>query len=209
MHKYISNKLRRASCLLFISLALAACKKQENPTVPPVVPVVEVGSAPTISTVKGWLVDKAATDETAALFYNLKKIAKTNVLFGHQDDTKRGVSDAATQWANEQQFTGVPTEKSDVKALVGAYPAVYGHDFLHIANFASDPWFDYEQSIARKLTIEAYNRGGINTYCWHYANPVSKHSFYWTDAPVEAVSQILPGGAQHETYRRSLKTIAD
>jgi len=195
-------------CLL-ISVVFIACKVKELPTVAPVEPVVETGSVPTMATVKSWLVDPSATDETAALFYNLKKLSKTNILFGHQDDTKRGVSDATSQWTIEQQFAGISTDRSDVKALTGAYPAVYGHDFLHIANFHSGPWFDYEQTTARKLTIEAYNRGGINTYCWHYANPVSKGSFYWADSPVEAVGQILPGGAQNETYKRSLKTIAD
>ena len=194
----ITNNLRGMTSLLFIWMALIACKKSNHQT-----------AVPDMGAVNSALVDKNATDETVALFFNLKKTSKTNVLFGHQDDTKRGVSDANMQWANEQQFTGIASDRSDVKAVTGAYPAVYGHDFLHIANFASGPWFDYEQSIARKLTIEAYNRGGINTYCWHYANPVSKGSFYWSDAPVEAISQILPGGAQQETFNKSLKTIAD
>jgi mannan endo-1,4-beta-mannosidase len=208
MNKYTSKFKGLIACMFF-SLSLFACKKSETPAPVIDLPVVEVLAPPTLATVKGWLVDKNATDETAALFYNLRKVAKTNVLFGHQDDTKRGVTDASTQWANEQQFTGVPTEKSDVKTVTGAYPAVYGHDFLHIANFATGAWYDYENSTARTLTIEAYNRGGVNTYCWHYANPVSKGSFYWTDSPVEAVSRILPGGTDNATFNASLKTIAD
>jgi mannan endo-1,4-beta-mannosidase len=136
-------------------------------------------------------------------------VAKTNILFGHQDDTKRGVTNAATQWANEQQFTGVAREKSDVKEITGAYPAVYGHDFIHIANFVDGNWFDYEAQIAKELTIDAYNRGGVNTYAWHYANPVSSGSFYWDQSPVEAVSKILPGGSHNEIYKTSLKEVAD
>lgn len=186
-----------------------SCKKSGAGVVEQGAPVVPVTTVTSLETVKTWLVDKNATDETAALFYNLKKSAKSNVLFGHQDDTKRGVTNATTQWANEQQFSGVLSTQSDVKAVTGAYPAVYGHDFLHMTNFESGSWFDYEKSVARALTIEAYNRGGINTYCWHYANPVAKGSFYWSDCPVPAVSQVLPGGSANETFKSSLKIVAD
>jgi mannan endo-1,4-beta-mannosidase len=194
-----------------VCLSILACTKKDDvvnvppgPVIPPVTDTV-----PAMATVKSWLADKNATDQTAALFYNLKKVAKTNVLFGHQDDTKRGVTNATTQWANEQQFPGVSSLQSDVKAVTGAYPAVYGHDFLHIANFATGNWYDYEKQIARQLTIEAYNRGGVNTYAWHYANPVSQGSFYWAQSPVEAVSKIIPGGSHHEVYKNSLKQVGD
>lgn len=165
-------------------------------------------TVPSLATVKSWLVDKNATEQTAALFYNLKKVSKTNILFGHQDATKRGVTNAGTQWANEQHLPAVSRDKSDVKEVTGAYPAVYGHDFLHIANFVNGNWFDYEAQIARELTIDAYNRGGVNTYAWHYSNPVSQGSFYWNDSPVEAVSKIIPGGTHNEVYKNSLKEVA-
>ena len=166
-------------------------------------------TVPTLAAVRNGLVDKTSTDETAALWYNLKKISKTNILFGHQDATKRGLTNASTQWANEQHLPSIARDKSDVKEVTGSFPAVYGHDFLHIANFTDGAWFDYEAQIARDLTIDAYNRGGINTYAWHYNNPVSKGSFYWNDSPVEAVSQILPGAAYNNVYKASLKEVAD
>lgn len=204
----LNLKHLKVLCIAFLlGVFISSCKKDKPGEEPvPIPPKVEL---PALSTVKSWLADKNATDETASLFYNLKKIAKTNVLFGHQDDTKRGVTDANTQWENAQQFTGVSREKSDVKEVTGSYPAVYGHDFIHIANFTDGAWFDYEAQTARQLTIDAYNRGGINTYSWHYANPVSKGSFYWADSPVEAVSQVLSGGAQHQVYKNSLKEVAD
>jgi len=197
--------------IIFCGLLLcAACKKNNknipdpNPDLPVVVPV-----TPSLATVKTWLTDKNASDETAALFYNLKQVARTHVLFGHQDDTKRGLTNANTQWANEQQFNGVASTQSDVKTVTGAYPAVYGFDFIHIANFSTGGWYDYEKSIARTLTIEAYNRGGIVTYCWHYWNPVNAGDFYWDSNPVAAVTQILPGGASNEKFNTSLKIIAE
>ncbi len=191
---------------MLLAATYAGCKKgaDQAPTFPE-----PATGVTTTAVVRTSLVDKNATDETAALFYNLRRLAKTNLLFGHQDDTKRGLIDGATQWANEAQFTGISTLQSDVRSATGAYPIVYGHDFLQIANFSSGPWFDYEKSIAQKLTIEAYNRGGVNTYCWHYANPVSKGSFYWSDAPVPAVKEVLPGGSANATFQGSLKIIAE
>ena len=190
--------------IVFATILFAACNKPGTVTPPPVTDTI-----PTLTSVRSWLVDKNATEPTAALFYNLKKVAKTSILFGHQDDTKRGVTNSTTDWANEQHLPTVSREKSDVKEVTGAYPAVYGHDFIHIANFTDGPWYDYEAQIARQLTIDAYNRGGVNTYAWHYWNPVSKGDFYWDKSPVEAVSQIIPGGSAHQVYKGSLKEVAD
>lgn len=200
---------------IFSCCLLSACSKTNDTSPPPptTTPVINtpVDPVPSLATVRSWLVDKNATEQTAALFYNLKKIAKTNVLFGHQDDTKRGVTNAATQWANEQHLPSVSKEKSDVKEVTGAYPAVYGHDLQHIADFLSGNWFDYERDISRQLAIEAYNRGGVNTYSWHYDNPVSQTdgSFYWDNSKVIAVPNILVGGSHHEVYKQSLKEVAD
>lgn len=204
-------KYRQRIALLFFCtiLVFICCKKESSGKDGKDSDTTGVVKIPEMSEVKSWLTDKSATDETASLFYQLKMSARTNAFFGHQDDTKRGVDNATTQWANEKQFIGVSSTKSDVKAVTGAYPAVYGHDFLHIANFADGNWYDYEREVAKKLTVEAYNRGGINTYAWHYANPVSKASFYWTDSPVEAVSKILPGGSENATFNASLKEVAD
>lgn len=191
---------------VLLVVLFAACKKdaqRDDGTTP-----APTDTVPSLATVRSWLVDKNATEQTAALFYNLKKIAKTNVLFGHQDDTKRGVTNATTQWANEQQFSGVSQTRSDVQLVTGAYPAVYGHDFIHIANFTDGNWFDYEAQIARTLAIDAYNRGGVNTFAWHYSNPVSKGSFYWDQSPVIAVSKILPGADSNGVYKNSLKEVA-
>ena len=193
--------------IVILTTCFFSCKKSADPVTPPTTTVTD--TIPTVATIRSWLVDKNATNQTAAVFYNLKKVSKTNILFGHQDDTKRGVINAGNQWANEQHLPSVSREKSDVKEVTGFYPAVYGHDFLHIANFTKGAWFDYEKNIARDLTIDAYNRGGINTYAWHYNNPVSKGSFYWNDSPIEAVSKILPGGSHHDVYKNSLKEVAD
>lgn len=186
-----------------IAVCLLSCKK-DNGTPANTSPDIPAD----LSSVKNLLVDKSVSNETAALFYNMKKLAMTNTMFGHEDDTKRGVSDDGTSnWAVEQG-SNIPAGQSDVKTVTGAYPAVYGQDFIHIANFADGAWYDYETKAAHDLAIDAYNRGGINTFCWHYANPVSKGGFYWSDSPVEAVSRIIPGGDYNGVFKNSLKEIA-
>src|SRR5690606_33640603 len=132
------------AALLVAASVSGSCKKSNEDTeaVTPVSPLPEK-DIPLLAEVRTRLTDKNATDETVALFYKLGEVAKTNILCGHQDATKRGVVGAGTQWANEQQFTGVSNEQSDVRTVTGAYPAVYGFDFLHIANFTDGNWFDY------------------------------------------------------------------
>lgn len=52
----------------------------------------------------------------------------------------------------------------------------------------------------RQLVIDAYNRGGLNTFCWHADNYVTARNFYDTTAVVKT---ILPG-TQHAAYLRDL-----
>lgn len=207
----------------FFLISFFSCKKgeTEQPTVitPPVVvpPVIDQRPAlpTTLAGLKAIMVDKNATDESAALFYNMKNLAKTKIMFGHQDDTHQGVSNATTAW------NGI-AGKSDVKEVTGAYPAVYGWDMIFVASFQRNGWFDNQANETRNLTADAYKRGGINTYAWHYWNPaLSKRpgfggpnneglnaDFYYDSAPTAAVSQILPGGNYNLVYNQSLDQVA-
>ncbi len=190
-----------------------SCKKDavKPPTneVPPVItdpkPVV-----PTMATVKTWLVDKNATDETAALFYKMKTLAKTKTMFGQQDATKEG------------KTPGYVDGMSDIKEVTGVYPAVYGWDLLDIAAFQRNPWFDNQSNVIRKHTVDAYLRGGVNTYSWHYWNPILSKgpgeggytegynaAFYYQAAPSAATAQILPGGNYNEVFNASLDRVAN
>lgn len=207
------TSLRLAIIAFMAMIAIfTSCKKSEAPKIeapeavipPPPKPVV-----PNMSTVKSWLVDKNATDETAALFYKMKTLAKTKIMFGHQDDTKSG------------KTPNFVLGMSDVKVVTGSFPAVYGWDLIDIASFQRNPWFDNQADVIRQQTVDAFNRGGINTYCWHYWNPILSKSpgeegfeegrnasFYYNDAPAKAVAEILPGGRYHEAYKMSLDRVA-
>lgn len=170
---------------------LEGCKKPEdNPTPTPPVETEKPFPYP----IK--LVDEKATYETKALFYNLKELSGKGILFGQQDATLMGVG-----WKGD-------ADRSDIKSVTGEHPAVYGWDFWEIVRTylgyantnAQDPL------MIKKATIAAYDRGGVNTFCWHMQNFVTGKDFYDTTASVKA---ILPGGEKHEIYKRSLNIIAD
>jgi mannan endo-1,4-beta-mannosidase len=137
------------------------------------------------------LVDSLATTETVALFTNLKTVAQTGVLFGHQDDLAYGVG----WWG--------AAGRSDVKEVCGDYPAVYGWDLGDIdktANLDGVPF----QSIKAWIK-QAYGRGGIITISMHLDNPASGGDA-WDTSP--AVKYILPGQSRHAAYLETLDKIA-
>ena len=132
--------------------------------------------------------DTLATTETKALYMNLKELAKTKVLFGHQDDLAYGV-----HWWDEPG-------RSDVKETAGSYPAVYGWE---IGNIAGERNLDSVSFAKMKGWIkEGYERGGIITISWHEHNPVTGGTAW--DTSGKAPSQVLPGGSKHEFWKKNL-----
>jgi mannan endo-1,4-beta-mannosidase len=137
--------------------------------------------------------DSLATAETKALYINLKELARTKVLFGHQDDLAYGV-----QWWDEPG-------RSDVKETAGSYPAVYGWE---IGNIEGERNLDSVSFAEMKEWIrEGYERGGVITISWHEHNPVSGGSAW--DTSGRAVSHIIPGGSHHELWKQKLDRVAD
>ena len=137
------------------------------------------------------LADTLATRESVLLFSNLKRLAdERKIIFGHHNSTEYGIG-----WQWEEG-------RSDVKDVAGAFPGLYGWDFAGIKNY------DTNKHTARitKLVKEAYKRGGINTFCWHFNNPVTGGLFYDTTI---AVKHLLPGGSHYLKYLKYLDTIAD
>jgi len=145
-----------------------------------------------------YMADNEATKETAALFYNLRRISKTKVMFGHMEDNMNG-------YAGWTKVSG----RSDVFEVTGAYPALYGFDFGGITSFRPGNHIDEQIQNVHDHVLEAFRRNGIITFSWHYNNPVSKGSFYWVQSPVNAVSEILPGGKYNPVFKESLQKIAD
>jgi len=137
------------------------------------------------------MVDKNATYETVALFYNLRNISGKKVLFGQQDATASG-----NGWYDN-------SGRCDIKEICGAYPAFYSWDFMDFTR--PDTSNALAEIKIRKLTIEAYERGAVNSYCWHFWHPRTNKSFYDT---TRVVKDLIPGGSLHKLYKEKLTLIA-
>ena len=142
---------------------------------------------PTATTLRAGPIDAAATRETRALFGNLRALARTRTLFGHQNTLAYGYG-----------WTGEPG-RSDVRDVAGAYPAVYGWDVMDI--FAKKDGTRYDAVRAERLRrwiLEGYGRGGVITMSWHMPNPVSRTDAW--DVKTPAVARILRGGDHHADF---------
>jgi mannan endo-1,4-beta-mannosidase len=126
---------------------------------------------------------------------NLKRLAPTAVLFGHESDLAYGV-----KWVNEPG-------RSDVKETAGSYPAVYGWDVNTLfAHRPDDPAGAGALGNLRRWIAEGYGRGGVITMAWHQANFRTGGNAWDT---TRAVAAILPGGALHAAYLARLDTVAE
>ena len=139
--------------------------------------------------------DKKATKETKQLLINLHKQYGKGVLFGHQDDLAYGVG-----WKYEDG-------RSDVKEVVGEYPAVYGWDFSGIEknggllNIDGVPFDKMRQYI-----VDGYKRGSVITLSWHLDNPLTGKTAW--DTTHGGVAAALPGGSANKLYTVWLDKVA-
>ena len=188
-------KLYYSKLLLVVTCCLAACTAQKKSQLNN--NVFRADKTPSKKVIKSWLADKKATDETAALFYNMKLSSTKQVLFGHMEDDRNGYDG----WKNTPG-------RSDVYEVAGAYPVIYGYDFGGPASLRENKNAERDLALLRDQVVTAYKKNGIVTFSWHYNNPVTRGSFYWKQSPVNAVSEILPGAAYHKDFKASLAKIA-
>lgn len=185
-------------------IVLSSCSK-DDPAPDPVVvvPPVVVTDVLTTQNVKTYMVDKNATAETVALFYNLKKLAKTKFAIGQQD-------------AFNGFYNNGSSSESDIKKTTGYDPALLGSDFMFITdknnNGQADNWFYQQEIIITDDVKEAYAKGMINTFSWHIREPNKEDSFYAADMTTEqkatAFKSILPGGVNNTWYKTKLDKVA-
>lgn len=141
------------------------------------------------------IVDKRATKETKSLFYNLKKLAPSHILFGHEDALAYGV-----KWKNWHK------QRSDIKDVCGQHPAVFGWEMSKLGK--SDYNIDSVSFKAMKGWMkEVYKMGGVNTISWHMDQfEEDKNSWQVGERVVE---DILPGGKNHEQLKEKLDLFAN
>jgi mannan endo-1,4-beta-mannosidase len=138
-------------------------------------------------------IDPRATRETRNLFENVRALAQTRVMFGHQDDLAYG-----HDWIGEEG-------RSDVRDVSGSYPAVHGWDVSKLEQGASHNIDSVSFANMRRWIVDVYRRGGVNTVSWHLDNPATGGNAWDTTA---AVASILPGGVHHAEYRTALDRLA-
>ncbi|MDP0500073.1 MAG: glycosyl hydrolase [Verrucomicrobiota bacterium JB022] len=144
------------------------------------------------------LVDPKANAQTVALYENLRAVAADHVLFGAQNTTAYG-----------HGWVGKPGDgQSDVKAVTGSFPAVYGWDLQDLtqASHVEEQSYNLSQTNLVAWCKEAYERGGVITFAWHMENPVTGGSFYDL---TPAAATMLPGGDNHQSYLQTLDRVAD
>jgi mannan endo-1,4-beta-mannosidase len=142
--------------------------------------------------------DKQADKGVVNLYRNLALLAPDYIMIGHQDALSYGIS-----WKKD-------TDRSDIKDITGSHPAVFGWDIGGIelgqpVNLDSVPFNEMRENI-----VSVYLRGGINTISWHARNPVSGKSSWVEDknSPNIIVAKILPGGSNHEDFKKQLDKVA-
>lgn len=141
-------------------------------------------------------------DHNAVKLLSKMEVSATEgkIMYGHQDDLMYG----HTWRAGEEATLG----RSDVKEVCGDYPAVLGMDLGGIELQNERNLDGCLFSHIRDAAVSHYEKGGIVTFSWHIANPLTRGDS-WDISSKETVSSILESGAKHEQFRQWLSRCAD
>ncbi|TPF95739.1 hypothetical protein EP30_10230 [Bifidobacterium sp. UTCIF-39] len=150
------------------------------------------------------IVDRDATAETKTLFAKLRDA--DTIMTGQQH-----ANDYAVSTDEENQGTG-----SDIYALTGKYPSVWGMDTLSIYGYEGPGIRENDScditcqtnniAILDGKIRQADSLGAMTTLSAHWYNPVSGGSFNDT---TKAVDRLLPGGDSQAAINDYLDRIAD
>ena len=190
------KKIRLLFNILLLFLIIS-CDNSETVVVTPT-PTVSIDVV-TPQNVKNYMVDKNASTETAALFYNLRNLGKSKTLIGQQD-----------AFNSFYQNSG----SSDIKKTTGNDPSILGSDFMFITDKdnPNNNWYVQQENKIIQDTKDAYAKGMINTFCWHLREPYNEKSFYSADMTSEqrtdAFKSLAPGGKFNDWYKKKLEKVA-
>lgn len=184
--------------ILWLFLIISCDRNEPAPVNPTPKPPV-ITDVVTPQNVKNYMVDKNASTETAALFYQLRNLGKTKTVIGQHD-----------AFNSFYQNSG----SSDVKKTTSHDPGLLGSDFMFITDKdnPSNHWYVQQENKIIQDTKDAYAKGMINTFCWHLREPYNEKSFYASDMTSEqkadAFKGLLPGGKFHDWYQKKLDKVA-
>ena len=190
------KKIRLLFNILLLFLIIS-CDNSETVVVTPT-PTVSIDVV-TPQNVKNYMVDKNASTETVALFYNLRNLGKTKIIIGQQD-----------AFNSLYQNNG----SSDIKKTTGNDPSILGSDFMFITDKdnPNNNWYIQQENKIIQDTKDAYAKGMINTFCWHLREPYNEKSFYSADMTSEqrtdAFKSLLPGSKFNDWYKKKLDKVA-
>ncbi len=141
------------------------------------------------------VVSSKRTLQTEALLSNLQQMPNKGIMFGHHDDPLYGIG-----WEGD-------ADRSDVKSVVGEYPAVMSFDIGQIELGSNVSLDDIPFDKIRQEIIAQYERGGLNTISWHAFNP-STEGNSWDVSDTAVVASILPGGINHDKFMGWLDSVS-
>ena len=137
-------------------------------------------------------VDPHLNIPTRALFRSLHQASGTFAMFGHQNETSNVI--------------GTNTD-SDVHAVTGTYPALWGSDLSGVERDETTNIDGFSMSDVRAELLRAYSMGAVTTMSWHSANPITFGGYGHNTAP-GSVAAVLPGGARHGQFLEWLDRVA-
>ena len=132
----------------------------------------------------------------------LHAAAQGTPMYGHQDDLMYGHS-----W-NASLDRDTLLERSDVKDVCGAYPAILGLDLGGIEKGDRSNLDRNDFAIMRLAAVKHHERGGIVALSWHLRNPLTGGDA-WDISSDQVVASILPGGEKHQEFREWMCLAAD
>ncbi len=150
MKKYILKNL----FIALSALAFMSCSSDKDTSGEVIVDPPTQDDPLTTANAATYIVDAGATKETVALFYNLKRLAKTKFAIGQQVAFNSFYKDAGGD--------------SDIKKNTGYDPAILGSDFSFITdknnnNQANNWFYQQEQKILYLKIIQAWITAPIST----------------------------------------------
>lgn len=140
--------------------------------------------------------DPDATIQAITLFNRLSKLSDIGVMYGHQDDLVYGYT-----WKYEEG-------RSDIKDIVGDYPAVVGFELGHIELGKSQSLDDVDFKQIHDQIVKFNKENGIITLTWHLDNPATGGDA-WDVSSKEVVKSILPNGQKHDVFNERIGLLAD
>lgn len=117
------------------------------------------------------------------------------IMIGHQDSAVYG---------HDWKYEGV----SDIKRVIGSYPAVFGWEIGDLGVGAEENLDGVHFGKMREKIIWVHEQGGINTISWHARNVLTGGDS-WDVSSDQVVKSILPGGEKEAEYAAMLDRVAD